>query len=69
MWPFKRCVHDWQVVDRTVLPSLVDQLQLQEGGATEIKGCSSSMGSRTLSLVLKCSKCGAINKTVVRSGV
>ncbi|KKN65704.1 hypothetical protein LCGC14_0478430 [marine sediment metagenome] len=58
MW-FKR---DWQLIDKTILPSGFEQLK---GGS--FKNATIKFFQKTLVLTFKCSLTGKVKTTVVRS--
>lgn len=62
---FKRCKHNWEVVTDKVLESGYEQT---EGRLREIDGPgAAAFFGKTSVTILKCTKCGKIDKTVVRS--
>lgn len=54
-----RCIHDWKVLDKTILPSGIEQLSESITSAT-YNGYN--MHTKKVVVIVTCSKCGAIQK-------
>jgi len=55
------CNHEWEVVTHSVLPSAYEQL---EPHVRNIKHATPHYFTKKLVIILKCSECGVLNKTV-----
>lgn len=60
LWRLTRCVHAWDLADKTELPSRIEEL-IKSGWRPGLlyHDQISKMSRRTLSLTLRCPKCGA----------
>jgi hypothetical protein len=56
MWPFRRCLHDWHVVDKTVFKSPYEQLGPEE--FSRLRHAILAMFSSKVVLTVACKKCG-----------
>lgn len=54
-----RCKHEWKVVDKTVFPSILEQLNA--GNFRRIAGYM-SMGRKKAITIIACTKCGKVKK-------
>lgn len=56
----RTCIHPWELVDKTEVPSFFEQLKLQQGSEFKWSGYDmKEMSRRTIILALRCPKCGA----------
>lgn len=58
-----RCIHEWKVLDKTVLPSIIEQCAGDMRASSSIFAVA---GRKKVVVVVTCPKCGAI-KTFVES--
>ena len=54
------CKHKWKLMDKTILPSGYEQLD----AATSLKGNSLVLLRKKVVVILVCTECGKLNKTI-----
>ena len=55
-----KCFHDWKVISKEVLPSAFEQMK----GVESIKGDISYTFQKKIIIILACTKCGKLDKTI-----
>ena len=55
------CKHEWKIVDKTVLPSALEQMA-KAGGTSKIQG--RGMVTKKVVVILQCETCGKLDKTI-----
>lgn len=61
-----RCVHDWEKVSEEILPSAYEQAR-QDLDRFKYLNMSPEMFNKKYICILKCTKCGKLDKTIVGS--
>jgi hypothetical protein len=66
------CKHNWELLAKEIIPSVVDKLMKEldnfEPDNRSLKGSfSDEMYSSTTVIICKCTKCGKLDKTIVKS--
>jgi len=63
------CAHKWEVVSEQVLPRAMRRTAIMRpAGGTKLKGeRGRDLFVKTYILILKCDKCGKLDKTITRS--
>lgn len=61
------CSHDWEIKDKTVMPSAFEQLLKGSQGLESTASLQNTKAvfKKTYICVMACRRCGAINKTIV----
>jgi cytochrome c-type biogenesis protein CcmH/NrfF len=60
LWQMIRCVHAWELVDKTELPSRIEDMAKCGLSLSSLyKSQVDEMSRRTVILALRCPKCGA----------
>ena len=62
---FKRCKHDWEVIVDKLLPSAYEQSKEKVRAVSVLD--TRNIFNKTSITILRCKKCGALDKTVVKS--
>ena len=60
LWRFCRCAHPWEFVDKTELPSRLEEMKkagkFRPGTSEELVRCA----EKWIVIVIRCPKCGAV---------
>lgn len=55
------CKHDWEIVVKETMPSMLDTKNINNGGNITVPAW---VAQRKIIIILKCKKCGKLNKTI-----
>jgi hypothetical protein len=72
MWPFKKkCQHDWKVITKETIrkPKRSNDWNVEYTysnlNAASLEAINTFLNKDVLVVILQCTKCGALNKTIV----
>ena len=60
-----KCMHDWKLVSEKILPSAYEQIR--DDGLTSMDSKSILVFQKAVVIIICCSKCGKLDKTIVKN--
>ena len=61
----EKCIHEWKVVSKEILPSAYEQMK--DDTLTSMESKSILVFQKSVVIIVGCSKCGKLDKTIVKN--